>query len=454
MTPRTLPSSALEAKTEFAGAVRSIGDESARRRSQARRTRLGEPRRRDPQAATERLVAALATRRQELAETTLQQIREQIPAYGRIEDPALLADITEHVAQNQDALRDSLARRRPVTAGDLAFIRPHAALRARRGVPVADFMHAFRIGQRVVWDAVQKLAARDEQIHSAALASAGSVMEFTDYASTHAAEEYLEAQQQLTAEGDRVRRDLLEDLLAGREPAPGPRLAAARGAGLEPNTRCVLIVAVPRRQPESDYALRSAGSALARALGTSLPPLAVVRHEEIAIVCPLTCGDSLRLSGRLEQAWRALVEQDVLLAVGMSTVRARPAELPDAYREACLAAESHGPEGGVLSLSDLSAFDYLTLRGDSTVQRLISPEIRRFVEDDANEGGALTTTLLAYAAADLNAKLAAERLYIHANTAHYRLGRIAERTGCDLRRLPDVVELLIAIKLAARTISA
>jgi sugar diacid utilization regulator len=273
-------------------------------------------------------------------------------------------------------------------------------------------------------------------------------MEFLDHASTHAADAFLEEQQQLMAEGDRVRRDLLEDLLAGREPAPGPRLAAARAAGLEPGTACQLIVAIPRRQAESEYALRSAGSVLARALGAALPPLLVIRHDEIVIASSVVGGESAKVAERLEQAWQALVDQGVLLAVGTSTVHARPAELPDAYREACLAAESHGSAGGVLALSELSAFDYLTLSGDSTVQRLISPEIRRFLEEDASEGGALTATLLAYADADLNAKLAAERLFVHVNTAHYRLGRIAERTGCDLRRLSDVVELLIAIKLA------
>jgi DNA-binding PucR family transcriptional regulator len=37
---------------------------------------------------------------------------------------------------------------------------------------------------------------------------------------------------------------------------------------------------------------------------------------------------------------------------------------------------------------------------------------------------------------------------MHVNTAHYRLGKIADRTGCDLRNVSDVLELLIAIKLA------
>ena len=41
-------------------------------------------------------------------------------------------------------------------------------------------------------------------------------------------------------------------------------------------------------------------------------------------------------------------------------------------------------------------------------------------------------------------------MLIHVNTAHYRLGRIAEKTGCDLRRLSDVIDLLIAVRLAGR----
>jgi hypothetical protein len=51
-------------------------------------------------------------------------------------------------------------------------------------------------------------------------------------------------------------------------------------------------------------------------------------------------------------------------------------------------------------------------------------------------------------AAGLNAKLTAERLHLHVNTGHYRLTRIAERTGCDLRRVDDVVELLLAARIA------
>jgi hypothetical protein len=120
----------------------------------------------------ERVAAMLAARRAELAHESLRAIRAAIPAYSAIDDPAILADVTEHVAENHDALRTSLVRGRPVTAEDLAFIRPHAALRARRGVPLADFLHAFRIGHRVIWDAIRRLADEDEDARTAALLAA------------------------------------------------------------------------------------------------------------------------------------------------------------------------------------------------------------------------------------------------------------------------------------------
>ncbi|HEY6891579.1 MAG TPA: helix-turn-helix domain-containing protein, partial [Solirubrobacter sp.] len=138
-------------------------------------------------------------------------------------------------------------------------------------------------------------------------------------------------------------------------------------------------------------------------------------------------------------------------AVGVSTVQDGLAALGAAYREASQALRrAAATGGGVLSLPDLSAFEFLTLRNDAAARRLIAPEIEAFVAEDREHGGHLIATLLAYADADLNAKAAAEALVIHPNTAHYRLGRIAEKTGTDLRRLSDVIDLLIAIRLAER----
>ena len=401
-------------------------------------------------AGLERIVAMLAARREELAAQSLEEIRAAIPGYAVIDDPVMLADVTEHVAENHDALAASLLRGQPVTADDLAFIRPHAALRARRGLPVEDFLKAFRIGHRVIWDAFLQLAEEDDAARAAALASVRLVMEFIDHASTHAAQAYLEAQQLLVAEGDRVRRDLLEDLLAGRELVPGPRLSAARTAGLDSDGRCLVVVAVPVSAVDDELAFRSAASALARAVGGPVRPLTVVRQDEIVIVRALGSHDARSLTEPINRARDEVADGGLELAIGVSTAFESTSGIPDAYRDACAAVESLGSAGGVMALADLSAFDYLTLRADATAARLVPPAIQRFVEEDAASGGALTATLLEYAASNLNAKIAAQRLFIHVNTAHHRLARIEEKTGCDLRDLADVQELLIAVRLAAK----
>src|SRR5262249_28636629 len=106
-----------------------------------------------------------------------------------------------------------------------------------------------------------------------------------------------------------------------------------------------------------------------------------------------------------------------------------------------------GDRAGLVALPLLSSFDYLLLRADETARRLVRPQVRRFVEEDAARGGALIATLTEYAACDLNARTAARPPHLHVNTAYYRLERIAERTGCDLRSVTDVLELLIAVRL-------
>lgn len=70
-----------------------------------------------------------------------------------------------------------------------------------------------------------------------------------------------------------------------------------------------------------------------------------------------------------------------------------------------------------------------------------------FVEEDLATGGILVDTLSTYVSHDLNAKLTAMHLHVHANTVYYRLDRIAERTGCDVRRVEDLIDLLLAVRL-------
>jgi DNA-binding PucR family transcriptional regulator len=395
-----------------------------------------------------RLVEGFRARMPELVDESVRAMEEEIPTY-RPANATLRANVREHVSQHFEALMSSLAEARAITPEDLLFVRPAATQRARQGVPLADFMHAFRIGQREIWRGLAA-EAQNAETREAALSVVGQVIEYVNVASTHAAEVYVEVERLLQAHGERVRRDLLGELLDGQMPEPGPRLDAAREAGLEATASCFVISATARSQPDDDHALRSAAGALSRACGGAVAPLSVVRRDEIVVVAPIQGRNIAALSESLRGAQERLSGQGLPLAIGVSTVQQGLDRIPAAYREARAARERVAPEGGVLALPALRAFDHLVLVGGDTAERLIPERVRGFIEQDLADGGVLSHTLLEYVAADLNTKVAAERLFVHVNTAHYRLGKIAEKTGCDLRSVSDVLELLIAIKLAQR----
>jgi hypothetical protein len=396
-----------------------------------------------PAAAIAALRDALDVRLDDLADVATQLILAEIPAY-RDATTALRDDVRAHVLSHLRISVSTFSEARAVTREELLFVRGHAARRVGH-IPIAEFVNAFYVGERVLWEAALA-SARDDDSRRAALVFASHLPRYFEVATTHAAEVYIEAEEQLAATGERIRRDLLEDLVAGMPAAAGPRLDAARAAGLGPGSPCLVVSAVAAPSPDDESLLRSAATALARAVGGVLAPLTVVRHGKIDLVARAPDRDADEVRHRLEQAQRRLADGGVSLAIGVSTVVGGLDQIADAYREAELARASLDSAPGVVALTGMRAFDYLTLRRDPTANRLISGPIQEFVNEDARQGGVLITTLSEYIASDLNARRAAERLHIHVNTAHYRLGKIAERTGCDLHRFADLVEILIAAR--------
>jgi sugar diacid utilization regulator len=397
--------------------------------------------------ATDLIAEALAGRRDELVAAAVDTYLRRLPSYGQA-GADVLDEARRHTEEHHDALCEVLRRNRPPEERELTFVERHAARRARQGITLADFLAAFRSYHNIVWDAVLDASGESRSAADQALAAARAVIGYVDLATTRASAAYLEAQQLLLAEGDRVRRDLLEDLLETGVPQTAAGVAAARAAGLEADAPCVLVAAVATGEPADDRALTRAARTLATAIRRHEDPLTVTRHGEIVLVRAGARGERVTLRDPLAKACERAASQGVALAVGVSTVQEAPSSLGAAYREASQAVRRVATAGGVLSLPDLSAFEFLTLRNDAVARRLIDPEIERFVAEDREHGSQLIDTLLAYAESDLNAKAAAERLLIHVNTAHYRLARIADKTGCDLRRLSDVIDLLIAVRLA------
>ena len=392
------------------------------------------------------ILGRLVERRNGIVDHTVRRIWDEIPAYSAMPRPALAADVREHVARHLEALTRVLTNEAAPTREDLLFTRRHTAARVGR-IPLADYMQAFRTFLDVMWHELLG-EATDEASSQAVLAVVGLVIDYVNLATTYAAELYGEIEQLELSGGERVRRDLLEDLVAGRPVLPGPRQDAARDAGLAPTIPCFVIVAVPRGSSPDEQTLRSAAHSIARACRSQLMPLAVLRRDELVVVSSLRDAHPNQVVAGLVTTQEKLAQQGVRLGLGVSTVQLGLGGVASAYPEARGAAECIGPNGGVLALPELSALDYLISFRDPTAQRLIAPGIQRFIHDDLGRGGVLTSTLLAYFDSNLNVTAMSKRLFIHTNTAHHRLHKIAEQTNLDLRKLEDVLELVVAIRLA------
>jgi PucR C-terminal helix-turn-helix domain/GGDEF-like domain len=421
-----------------------------------------------------RILAELLDRVDELADRAVATIRAEIPAYEG-QEAAFHADVRGQVARHYRTKLAVLLEERTVAIEDIAFTRRAAMRRAQAGFALTDYINAFRVGQQVFWEAVVEQAGRSLAGHAAALSLASPLMRYCDFASTHAANAYVEFQQYAAAEAVRECRDLVEILLAGGMPTRGPQLATAHAHGLGPETHTPLVVVaavlvgegVPvEMSPDAEALWLGAGRAVAAGTGRGADArhaacaaiartgvngkrtLSVVRQSEIVAVPALGPGaDPERLCDRLQAVQGNLMAEGIVLAMGISTVVDGTAQIPRAYQEARAVLEFLPEDGGVAALPRISPFEYLALRADDTARNLVDPRITGLLAEDRERGGVLTATIRAFAAADLNLRAAAERLQIHHNTAQYRLRRIQARTGRNLRRITDLVDLLVAIAL-------
>ncbi|MEV6153392.1 helix-turn-helix domain-containing protein [Nonomuraea sp. NPDC052129] len=410
-----------------------------------------------------RILSELLDHLADLADTAVQTMRAEIPAYAA-QDENFLADVRDQVVRHYRSKLAVMLEDRTATVDDIAFARRAAMRRARAGLALADYINAFRIGQRVFWGSVLERAGHSAAGHEAALSLAAPIMRYCDFASTHAANAYMEFQHYAAAEVIHESRDLLETLLAGGAPTRGGQLAAAQAYGLGSETRTPLLVVIavllgPRALvaggdpvttgPDRGVDARHAAcAAISRAGANGTRTLSVVRQSEIVAIPALgPGGDPEELCERLQAVRESLMGEGILLAMGISTVVAGTAGIPQAYDEARTVLEFLPEDGGVAALPRLSPFQYLALRADDTARHLVDPRITALLSEDRARGGVLTATIRAFAAADLNLRASAERLQIHPNTAQYRLRRIQERTGRSLRRINDLLDLLVAIAL-------
>lgn len=399
-------------------------------------------------AATEegRLVNELTARREEFVERLVESARgmgdnDQL-------DASYEAEFRRNVSGGFDAVVLAMAERRSFTPADVTFLAPYLSTRAAEGVTEAEMMATVRLFQRTLWDLITELAGDEPERHSAALVLSGPLNSYIEVLSQIANEAFAEAHDAMKSRASALQGELVEDLLAGRRPAPGVLLDTARECGLEQQAPLVVVVAQVVSAATDDTVLSAVARALAR-VDVKIGGALALRSRQTILIQPMSASEAPRFAELLDGVRARFEAGGAALAIGSSTVHESLDEAPDAYQEACVALEYVREVGGVLALTRLDPLEYVLMRvGDRTAWRLLPEPVRDFVEEDLGKGGSLSATLLAYVDCDLNIRRAAERLFVHPNTAHYRLSKIEERTGCSVRRFVDLQTLVIAIRLA------
>jgi Purine catabolism regulatory protein-like family/PucR C-terminal helix-turn-helix domain len=166
--------------------------------------------------------------------------------------------------------------------------------------------------------------------------------------------------------------------------------------------------------------------------------VAVAADEPLASVRATAAGLSRLLGGHR-------------LAVGVS------AAVPASGLDAALADARHARDVGLLRAgSDLEVAGPDELTSHVMVLAAASPEVRsafrtrvlgRLLEYDRQHRSDLVHTLKVFLACSGSWSQCAAQLHVHVNTLRYRIDRIEQLTARDLRQLPDLVDLYLALEL-------
>jgi sugar diacid utilization regulator len=225
----------------------------------------------------------------------------------------------------------------------------------------------------------------------------------------------------------RLRRDLVEDLLAGTDQESALARAQALGYDLERLHRVVVV----EGQGPADGGADPLFHAVRRAAGsTGAGSLLVSRTGTVVLLADQDLDwDTLRAAVLGEPGGGRV-------RIGVGGGCSRVGDFPRSYQEAQTAlrvqAGSHGPER-VTVFDELGVYRLLSrLEDTAEVERFVRDWLEVLLDYDARKQSELVRTLSVYLERGGNYDATAEALVVHRSTLKYRLQRIRELSGHDL----------------------
>ncbi|QWF82704.1 PucR family transcriptional regulator [Amycolatopsis sp. CA-230715] len=386
----------------------------------------------------EKLATSVLQRVPALTDALVRVIEQQNPGYRRM-----------NVVPDEDLWRschDNLTRVLQLLAGldraDDADADFHDAAdatgqrRARQRLPLDDLLRSFRLGGRLVWQALIEQARLEGTEAEALVEVATRVWEVIDALSAQVAAAYHAAERQLVRADEQRRAALWEGLLQGRAKDAAFAYEAAR------------IVRLPVDGP---FVVVSAGSGhvtdgLTEALGERLDAAGVqsawqARSDILVGLLALPKSTPVSTAGAV-----AVLRELLDAPVGMSLVVSGLAEIDLAFRQATLARRTVPPaHNGFASLSDRLP-EALLLSSPELTEPLVQRWLGPLLDLPVRDRRLYLHTLRTWTETAGSTTRTAEALHCHRNTVINRIRRLEDLLGQSLSGDDIPIELGLALR--------
>ncbi|MGG2464124.1 PucR family transcriptional regulator [Streptomyces sp. RGM 3693] len=374
------------------------------------------------------IAASLLTRTEEVGARMARRIRAQV-TYYRGDEHVSFEELTASCRRNCEQVLQQLVDGR---GGDMAPAQETGRERARQGTPLAELLHAYRVGSEVLWSAIATEARSAQGLTTETIMSLAAWWVNGGLAAA-ASDAYREEVSELVLQRERERSAMVEALFTGLLTDRTTLWEAGDVLGLPTGGPYVVIAAEvpgPGREALPGIEAHLHAERL-RSAWRLLPDLHV---GVVAVQHP----------GADEAVVRVL-ERSLAVRVGVSPSYRDLRETPRALRLARLALTGARGRPSGIARFDNSPAALLVAAAPDEAGRIARAVLEGVLRLPAGERDRLLGTLECWFAAAGSAAAAAQLLYCHRNTVRYRLHRLEALTGRSLRDPRAVADLSVAL---------
>lgn len=392
-----------------------------------------------------RVTRAMVSDFEELIAEVTERVWREVPAYGQI-----LVEQTELREQVSDSVLNVLVcvmEDRSPHPAELERAATNGERRALQGVSQAAVIRSYRAAERTLVSAFQARCGRMHLGVTDVLAGQRLITQILDQLEQAMLTTYLAMQQRIATRSVLTEPDLMNRLASGEPIDPEELSGLVRTLGVDIGRSPVVGVAACLVEDHTSDDLATLRHHLVARLAarTRQTPLSgAVRDDDTGLVVLAVPWD--RTLPELAEALDAVLDRRRLAAPAMVAVgdpRDGLADVGSSCRQAMAGLRVARLRGAVrrATLHRDVLLEVLVLSQPGVVADIQERYLRPLAAHEH-----LVDTLRCHLETDLSIPETARRLVVHPNTVAYRLRRVEELTGLDLRRVRDVVHTMLAVE--------